>query len=189
MRLLSGNSCSSEKSGAKENPGGPHFWKVLYEKILKVKNKPNPENFKPRSYKIKPSVGLLNLETIPLTIVLNYPKMSVLFLVLKHIQYTLLLIWRLNWLKLFVDSPAPSGRKGHKKWGASVVLSLFIVDIPNWHFPRPISVCHVFLASLCFSFWSLPPPPPPVPGKGLRDSCANVCCGYRKLGQKFNSPY
>jgi hypothetical protein len=43
-----------------------HFKKVLYENDLKIKNKPNPENFKLRIYTMKLSAGLLNLVRLSL---------------------------------------------------------------------------------------------------------------------------
>jgi hypothetical protein len=55
---------------AKAHPDGRHFFKVLHENNLKIKNKPNPENFKLRIYTMKLSAGLPESqyrETIPLT--------------------------------------------------------------------------------------------------------------------------
>jgi hypothetical protein len=61
MRLLSGKSCSSEESRAKVHPYKCHFSKVLYDKDLKIKNKPNLENFELCIYTMKLSAGLPNL--------------------------------------------------------------------------------------------------------------------------------
>jgi hypothetical protein len=60
MRLL------LEESWAKTHTDWCHFLKVLYENDLKIKNKPNPENFKLRIYTIKLSAGLLNLVRLSL---------------------------------------------------------------------------------------------------------------------------
>jgi hypothetical protein len=45
MRLLSGKFCSLEKLRAKRHPDGRHFFKFLNENSLKIKTKPNPDNF------------------------------------------------------------------------------------------------------------------------------------------------
>jgi hypothetical protein len=61
MRLLSGKFSSWEKSRAKAHPHGRHFYKVLYENDLKIKNKPDPGYFKLCIYTMKLSAGLPNL--------------------------------------------------------------------------------------------------------------------------------
>jgi hypothetical protein len=55
-----------EESWAKAHTDQRHFQKVLYENDLKIKNKPNPENFKLRIYTMKLSAGLLNLMRLSL---------------------------------------------------------------------------------------------------------------------------
>jgi hypothetical protein len=47
-----------EESWAKAHTDWCHFKKVLYEKDLKIKLKPYPENFKLRIYTMKLSAGL-----------------------------------------------------------------------------------------------------------------------------------
>jgi hypothetical protein len=55
-----------EESWAKEHTDWRHFKKVLYENDLKIKKKPNPENFKLCIYTMKLSAGLLNLVRLSL---------------------------------------------------------------------------------------------------------------------------
>jgi hypothetical protein len=51
--MLSGKSCSWEKSSAKAHPGGRYFKKVLYENDFKINNKPDLEYIKLRIYCIQ----------------------------------------------------------------------------------------------------------------------------------------
>jgi hypothetical protein len=55
-----------EESWAKAHTEWHDFKKILYENDLKIKNKPNPENFKLRIYTMKLSAGLLNLVRLSL---------------------------------------------------------------------------------------------------------------------------
>jgi hypothetical protein len=55
-----------EESWAKAHKDWHHFKKVLYENNLKIKNKPNLENFKLHIYTMKLSAGLLNLVRLSL---------------------------------------------------------------------------------------------------------------------------
>jgi hypothetical protein len=66
MRFLSGTFFSSEEYRAKVHPDGRHFYKVLFENDLKIKNKPTPENFKLQIYTRKLSAGLPNLVILSL---------------------------------------------------------------------------------------------------------------------------
>jgi hypothetical protein len=64
--MLPGKSCSWRNPGLKRTWIGAILKKVLYENDLKIKNKPNPENFNLRIYTIKLSAGLLNLVRLSL---------------------------------------------------------------------------------------------------------------------------
>jgi hypothetical protein len=66
MRLFYRKSCPLEKSRAKAHPDECHFRKVLNANDLKIKNKPNPENFKLHIHTIKLSAGLPNLVRLSL---------------------------------------------------------------------------------------------------------------------------
>jgi hypothetical protein len=55
-----------EESWDKAHTDWHHFKKVLYENDLKIKSKPNPENFTLRIYTMKLSAGLLNLVRLSL---------------------------------------------------------------------------------------------------------------------------
>jgi hypothetical protein len=55
-----------EESWAKAHTDWRHFKKVLYENNLKIKHKPNPENFKLRIYTMKLSSSFLNLVRLSL---------------------------------------------------------------------------------------------------------------------------
>jgi hypothetical protein len=66
MRLLPGKSCSWKNPGLKGTRIGAIFKNVLYDNDLKIKNKPNPENFKLRIYTMNLSAGLLNLVRLSL---------------------------------------------------------------------------------------------------------------------------
>jgi hypothetical protein len=70
--MLSGKSCNKEESWPKTHTERRHFQKMLYENDLKIKNKPNSENFKLRTYALKlpagaPNFVILSLERDSLT--------------------------------------------------------------------------------------------------------------------------
>jgi hypothetical protein len=69
--MLSGKSCFWEKSRAKAHPDGRHFYKVLYEHNLKIKNKPDPE--KMRMYTMNLSASLPNLVRLSRQLVKRVP--------------------------------------------------------------------------------------------------------------------